>query len=220
MRDNLRRYRVIREALRQGYPGQPTGIVTRPLTTLAALRSGIVGRQSTPLPTVATHVPAGAKPESRIQRFGRWVDNAHITPEHSCVPYAAGLLAHLARPTLGLGRDGSVVGRGCVALMIHGVDKGRALPLAGAVRRGKQGHLPEDLQSARIAQVQELMPPGAQVVGLGDGACEGTGRQDTWREAGGAYVVRTGSNRTVPWAGASCRCETVGAWIKPGTVVA
>lgn len=81
MSDNLRRYRVIRAALIQGYPGQPTGIVARHLTTLAALISGIVGSQSTQLPKVATHVPDGAKPESRIKRFTRWVDNAHITAE-------------------------------------------------------------------------------------------------------------------------------------------
>ena len=50
MSDNLRRYRAIRDALIQGYPGQPTGMVVRHLTTLAALISGIVGSQSTQLP--------------------------------------------------------------------------------------------------------------------------------------------------------------------------
>ena len=144
MSDNLRRYRVIRAALIQGYPGQPTGIVARHLTTLAALISGIVGSQSTQLPKVATHVPDGAKPESRIKRFTRWVDNAHITAERYFVPYAEVLLAHLAIQTLVLVIDGSVVGRGGVALMIHVVYKGRALPLAWVVRRGKKGHFPEE----------------------------------------------------------------------------
>ena len=40
MRDNLRRYRAIREALTQCYPGQPSGTVARHLSTLAALISG------------------------------------------------------------------------------------------------------------------------------------------------------------------------------------
>jgi hypothetical protein len=142
MSDNLRRYRVIREALIQGYPGQPTGIVARHLTTLAALISGIVGSQSTQLPKVATHIPDGAKPASRIKRFARWVDNAHITAERYFVPYAEVMLAHLAFQTLVLVIDGSVVGRGCVALMIHVGYKGRALPLAWVVRRGKKGHFP------------------------------------------------------------------------------
>ena len=32
MSDNLRRYRAIRDAFIQGYPGQPTGTVARHLT--------------------------------------------------------------------------------------------------------------------------------------------------------------------------------------------
>ena len=47
MRDNLRRYRAIRDALTQGYPGEPQGHVARHFTTLAALISGIVGSKST-----------------------------------------------------------------------------------------------------------------------------------------------------------------------------
>src|SRR5712664_3111265 len=39
MSDNLRRYRAIRDAFTQWYPGQPTGTVARHLTTLAALIS-------------------------------------------------------------------------------------------------------------------------------------------------------------------------------------
>ena len=219
MSDNLRRYRAIRDALIQGYPGQPTGMVARHLTTLAALISGIVGSQSTQLPKVATHVPAGAKPESRVKRFARWIDNAHITAERYFVPYAEVRLAHLALQTLVLVIDGSVVGRGGVALMIHAVYKGRALPLAWVVRRGKTGHFPEELHIALIVQVQELIPPGAQVVVLGDGECDGTGFQHTLQEAGWSYVVRTGSNITGAWDGDTFRCETVGACSKPGTLV-
>jgi hypothetical protein len=72
---------------------------------------------------------------------------------------------------------------------------------------------------ALLAQVQELIPPGAQVVVLGDGACDGTGLQHTLPAAGWSYMVRTGSTITVAWAGDSCRGETVGACIKPGTLV-
>ena len=81
MSDNLRRYRAIRDALTQAYPAQPTGNVTRHLHTLAALISGIVGSKSTQLPTIATKVPDGTKPESRVKRFARWLDNDHILEE-------------------------------------------------------------------------------------------------------------------------------------------
>src|SRR5918911_636727 len=174
MSDNLRQYRAIRAALIQGYPGEPQGRCARHLATLAALISGIVASKSTQLPKIAAKVPDGAKPESRVKRFARWVDNAHITTERYFVPYAEVLLAHLAVQTLVLVIDGSVVGRGCIALMIHVVYKGRALPLAWLVRQGKTGHFPEAPHTALAKQVHALIPAGAQVVLLGDGEFDGT----------------------------------------------
>ena len=94
MRDNLRRYRALRNALTQAYPAQPTGNVARHLPTLAALISGIVGSKSTQLPTIATKVPDGTKPESRVKRFARWLDNDHMLEEAYCLPYADILLRH------------------------------------------------------------------------------------------------------------------------------
>ncbi len=94
MSDNLRRYRAIREALTPYYPGQPTGTIARHLTTLAALISGIVGGKSTQLPHIATKVPDGTKPESRVKRFARWLDNARIVEELSFLPYAESFLTH------------------------------------------------------------------------------------------------------------------------------
>jgi hypothetical protein len=100
---------------------------------LAALISGIVGSQHTHLPQIATQVPDGTKPESRVKRFARGVGNATITEDVYFVPYAEVLLRQRALQTLVLSIDGRVVGRGCVALMIHVVYKGRALPLAWVV---------------------------------------------------------------------------------------
>jgi hypothetical protein len=100
------------------------------MATLAALISGIVASKSTQLPKVAAHVPTGARPESRIKHFARWLRNDQVTAEVYFLPYAAVLGAHLALQTLVLVIDGSVVGRGCLALMLHVVYKGRALPLA------------------------------------------------------------------------------------------
>jgi hypothetical protein len=102
------------------------------------------------------------------------VDNATITKEVYFVPYAEILLRHLALQTLVMIIDGSVVGRGCVALMLHVVYKGRALPLVWQVRKGNKGHFPEDMHLALVAQLHDLLPPGAQVVLLGDGECDGT----------------------------------------------
>ena len=49
--------------------------MARHLNTLAALISGIVGSKSSQLPSIATEVPDGAKPESRVKRFTRWLKN-------------------------------------------------------------------------------------------------------------------------------------------------
>jgi hypothetical protein len=184
MRDNLRRYRAIRDALTQGYPSQPPGTVARPLTTLAALSRGLVGGKSTQLPHIATKVPDSYKPESRVKRFARWLDNERILEEMSFLPYAELLWTHLALETLVLVRDGSGVGRGCVALRLHVISKGRALPLAWRVRQGPKGHLPEDLHIARVELMRACLPEGTPVVFLGDGECDGTTLQETRNEAG------------------------------------
>jgi hypothetical protein len=160
------------------------------LTTLAALISGMVAGKSTQLPKVASQVPDGTKPESRVKRFTRWVSNERISEEVYFLPYAEVLLAHLALQTLVLVIDGSVVGRGCIALMIHVVYKGRTLPLCWLVRQGNKGHFPEDLHIALVEQVQDLIPLGTQVVLLGDGEFDGIRLQRTLEEAGWSYVCR------------------------------
>ena len=71
MSDNLRRYRAILEALRQWYPSEPSGNRDRHLMTLAALISGIMASRSSQLPQIATKLPAGNKPESRVKRYNR-----------------------------------------------------------------------------------------------------------------------------------------------------
>jgi len=112
------------------------------------------------------------------------------------------------------------VGRGCVALMMHVVYKGRALPLAWLVRQGSKGHFPEDLHIALVEQVQELIPPEAKVVLLGDGEFDGTRLQQTMQDTGWSYVCRTGSQVTASWQGEPFRLNSVGWWSKPGTLVA
>jgi hypothetical protein len=61
--------------------------------------------------------------------------------------------------------DGSGVGRGCCALMMHVISQGRALPLAWRVRQCPKGHVPEDLHIALVELVLELVT--VQVVKTG-----------------------------------------------------
>ena len=219
MSDNLRRYRAICHAITQAYPTPPTGHFARHLQTLAALISGIVGGKSTQLPHIATKVPDGSKPESRVKRFARWLDNDRILEEVYFLPYADVLLRHLALQTVVLVMDGSGVGRGCTALMIHVVYKGRALPLAWRVRQAPKGHFPEDLHIAVVELMREVIPEGAKVVFLGDGEFDGTALQATLNEAGWSYACRTALSTVATWEGVTFRLDTLGACSKPGTLI-
>jgi hypothetical protein len=219
MSDNRRRYRAIRQALKQCYPGEPTGNQARHLNTLAAFISGIVGSKSSQLPTIATKVPDRAKPESRVKRLARWLGNDAMKEEMYFLPYAEMLLHCLALETLVLVMDGSGVGRGCCALMIHVIYKGRALPLAWVVRQCPKGHAPESLHIELVELVRELIPDGTHVVFLGDGEFDGTALQETMHDAGWLYACRTAKSTIATWEGLTFNLDLLGSSIKPGMLV-
>src|SRR3989442_15216679 len=107
--------------------------------------------------------------------------------------------------------DGSVVGRGCIALMIHVVYKGRALPLAWRVGQGPKGHFSGNLHIALVELVSGLIPEGAPVVLLGDGEFDGARLQHTVQGKGWAYVCRKGGHRRAWWGGDTLRLDNLGA---------
>ena len=201
MSDTHRRYSAIEQALRQVIPTQTDSHRERHLHTLAALICGIVGAKQTQLPKIADQAPSGgAKRESRITRFERWVDNRAVSYETFFLPHARSLLNALATQPLVLVMDGSTVGRGCVALLVNVVYHGRALPIAWVVVKGKKGHFPEATHCALIAVVEKLIPVGATVVFLGDGEFDGTDLQATISGYGWQYVCRTATS-TLIWCG-------------------
>jgi hypothetical protein len=199
MSDNLRRYRAIRRALTQCYPGEMSGRMAQHLTPLAALISGIVGSKSSQLPSMATQIADRAKPESRVKRLSRWLDNEQIKEEIYFLPYAEMLLSCLALETLVVVMDVSGVGRGCRALMLHVIYKGRALPLTWVVRQCPKGHAPEALDIELVDLIRELIPEGSKVVFLGDGEFDGTALQQTMNDAGWWYACRTAKRTVATW---------------------
>jgi hypothetical protein len=219
MSDHHRRYRAIRQTLTQCYPGELSGRMTQHLTILAAFISGIVGSKSSQLPSIATKIPDRAKPDSRVQRLARWLRNDEIKEEIYFLPYAEMLLNKLALETLVWVMDGSCVGRGCCALMIHVIYKGRALPLAWRVRKGPKGHFPEAMHIELIKLIAELIPEGTEVVFLGDGEFDGIKLQGTIAKAGWSYVCRTSYDTTASSEGEPFRLDAMGAHLKVGHVV-
>lgn len=217
MSDSLRRYRAIRDGLLQLYPATMTPRQTRHFITLAALISGIVGSHQTHLPAIASKLPDHTQRESRIKRFRRWLSNPSVTPELYFLPFAAALLQSLAHCTLVLVIDGSTVGRGCVALVVSLVYKGRALPIAWIVVEGRKGHFAEATHRHLLEQVQALVPAEASVIVLGDGEFDGPGLQAYLCAIGWSYVCRTAHNIRLQSEGEEVRLAEVA--LEPGQVV-
>jgi Transposase DDE domain len=195
MSDTSRRYRAIQQAIMQFFHPRPTGHQERHVNTLVALICGLAGGQRAHLSTIADHAPShGANQESIIKRFRRWLQHDAHTLDGWFLPVAKALLESLAQQPMLLVLDSSVVGRGCIALMLSVVYHGRALPLTWVVVQGQKGHFPQATQCALLAQIQPLIPPTAQVTVLGDGEFDGTELQAALRRLNWHYVCRTAPN--------------------------
>jgi hypothetical protein len=191
-------YRTIKRTLAQTLHARPGSHLEQHVNTLAMLICGIVGAQHVQFALIADHAPfRGAKNESLITRFRRWVKHKDITPDAVWLPFARAVLAALALAPLTLVLDGTTAGRGCMVLMASVVYHRRAIPLLWRVVKGKKGHLPQDEHCALITRLQTIIPATAEVVVLGDGEFDGTQLQAALRTAGWDYVCRTGVNITI-----------------------
>lgn len=209
--DTYRRYRAIKQAILQFYQPRPIGHREKHLNTLVAMICGLTGGKHAHLPTIADHAPSfGARQESLIKRFRRFLQRDTHTLEGWFLPVARELLNTLAHSPIQLVMDGSVVGRGCLALMVSVVYHGRALPLCWVVVSAPKGHFPEDTHRALLAQLQQIMPQDATVIFLGDGEFDGVQLQADLRQTGWLYVCRTASNILVTAFGATFHVGDLG----------
>src|SRR6266516_726994 len=191
-------YRTIKRTLAQTLHARPGSHQEQHLNTLAVLICGIVGAQHVQFAQIADHAPfRGAKNESLITRFRRWVKQKDVTPAAVWLPFARAVLAGLAHAPLTIMLDGTTAGRGCMVLMASVVYHGRAIPVLWTVVKGKKGHLPQAAHCALITRLQAVIPDTAPVVLLGDGEFDGTQLQAAIRTAGWEYVCRTGTNITI-----------------------
>src|SRR4028119_1105726 len=174
MSDTYRRYGAIKQALMQYFPPL-SGHRERHFNTLAALICGLVGARCPHLSAIADHAPShAANQESLIKRFRRWLANDSNSTDAWFLPVAQALLRNLSHQPLLLAIDGSVVGRGCMVLMVNVIWNKRALPLCWLVVKGKKGHLPQTLHCALLREHEGLVPADAEVVVLGDAELDGT----------------------------------------------
>jgi hypothetical protein len=217
MSDSHLRYRTIRTALEQLFPKDLNGHQRRHLTVLAALMSGIVGSRSSQLPAIASKVPGSAQRESRIKQYARWVQNPQVCPEVFFLPFAQALLVHLSsNQSLVLVMDGSEIGRRCAVLLVSVLFHHRALPVAWLTvgGRGHGGQLTEAVHLELLGQVQALLPPGADVVFLGDGEFDGPQLQAQLNRYHWEYVCRTAKNTCLEVDGERVSFQELG--LQPG----
>jgi len=152
---------------------------------------GILGSRRTQLPAIANHVPASGCTESQVMRFRRWLKNESIQAEVYFLPFVEQVINSLCHQTLTLVIDGSLVGRGCVCLMVSVVYQQRALPLMWVVRRGNKGYFQETMHIELIRAVHGLIPKGSDVVCLGDGEFDGVQWLQSLEQFGWQYACRT-----------------------------
>jgi len=211
MSDTYRRYRAIKRAIMQFYQPRPTGHREKHLNTLVALICGLTGGRHAHLSVIADHAPSNAATqEALIKRFTRFLKNDRHTVDGWFLPVAQQLLKTLATQPIQLVMDGSVAGRGCLALMLSVVYHGRALPLCWVVVSAPKGHFPEQTHRALLAQVQAIMPQDAQVTFLGDGEFDGVELQADLRRTNWRYVCRTASNILITACGVTFHVSDLG----------
>jgi len=168
-----------------------TGNQARHLNTLAGFVYGIIQSQHVKLSAVAGESPKAGKEESRIMQLRRLLANEALDYTVYYLPFILIVLSGLANQPLVLVIDGSVIGRGCVTLMVSVVYQRRALPLLWVTRKGKKGHFPETIHIELIKAVQDILPFGQDVIILGDGEFDGTEWLETLNRCGWYYVCRT-----------------------------
>lgn len=191
-------YRKVNDFVHCLYPDELKGNLRRNMNTLAAMITGIILGKDTQLPQIALNVPEDIKVPSTEKRFKRLLINEKVTEQTYFLPFIRSVLTHLDLEEMVLAIDGSLVGRGCICLLISLIYKGRALPLVFKVVKGKKGHLPEDTHVALVHQLRALIPePVGRVIFLGDGEFDGTTLQQTLTDFGWKYVSRTSSNITI-----------------------
>ena len=162
------------------------------VVTLAMMITGIVLSRNAQLSQMSSEVPVAAKDKSVEMRLRRWVKNTKIDADLVYMPFAHQILAALGTAPLVLVMDGSQAGRRCMVLMVGGLYKKRALPIAWVAYKGKKGHTSAQRHIQALEKVLPLLPSGSEVVLLGDAEYDTT-EMLVWLEThtNWQYVLRT-----------------------------
>jgi len=152
---------------------------------------GLYLSKSVLLNQIALKIPGPAVELSIQRRLSRFLDNPAIRVRPCYDPLITPLLTQLSlNGVVRLLVDGSKVGAGHQLLMVSVAYRRRAIPVAWTWVKGVRGHSSAWVQNALLAHVQALLPPGAQVLLVGDsefGAVEVLRQVEKWHWQ---YVLR------------------------------
>jgi len=164
------------------------------LNVLASMVSSILITGRSELRQMARGVSAVNQFATRVKRFKRWLLNKHTSYDIYYLPFARQLLKVLSsNGVLIFSIDGSVVGKGCMALMFSVIYKSKALPVIWQVYKAKKGHLPESAHRKLLSGLSKIVPGACRVVIVGDGEFDGCDFQLDILQQSWDYVLRTGA---------------------------
>ena len=164
MADHMKVYTKILKTLKQDLRMSHQGYVV----SLAMMIAGIIAGKKAQLSVISAEIPYSAKDKSIEMRVRRFVKQAKVDVEITCMPFARHILVALAEEPLILAMDGSQVGRGCMVLMVGVVYHSRLLPIAWVVYKGKKGHTTAKRHIEILKKVLPLVPEKSEVILLGD----------------------------------------------------
>ena len=170
--------------------------------TLSKMLYAIIHSGRCSLSRMGEEMPGMTDVESRVKQAKRWLDSKYSDYDSFFLPHISPLLAGSAKngPLL-LAIDGSEIGHNCMALMVSLVWGKRALPVCWLVRKGKKGHMSEQLHIEVLKQLAPLLPQDSQVVLLGDGEFDGCDLQAFCQQQGWKYAFRTAKSSLITTPG-------------------
>lgn len=132
---------------------------------------------------------------SKIKQFKRWLLHEKTDYKTYYLPYIVALLACLSRSgLLVFSIDGSVVGKGCMCLMVSVIYRDKAIPVIWQTYKAKKGHLSESKHRGLLANLAKLVPQDCRVVMTGDGEFDGCDWQADLLALDWDYVLKTSKN--------------------------
>jgi len=164
MSDSLSLYDTLLLAVRKANPDEDP----RRQRVFAWAVAGLLLEKSIHLTVWALVIASAAKAASRVRRLRRFLANPHVNVRTYYEALLRPALAGWAAATLYLVLDTTTLAGKLVILRVSLVYRGRAIPLVWEVYERKSVSLPFAAYKAVLAHVGTLLPPGAQVVLLGD----------------------------------------------------